>query len=1547
MDGTRVTLKLDLDSREAQNELQRIAEKAAEKFTVTLGVKDDQFQKVLQEFKTAIGDLNNQQILLAIDDEKVRNQMKSLKTQLSRDADAIKADLTSKLKGLTSEKATSSLMKDILGTDEFSSDEKELKKQLDEMMKYVNKTVNDLGTIKPVKLFGDDALDMSGYDNQIAAIEKIFQIKRKMEQASKSLGSDFFSSIWNVNDADLSGLKSMLEGNAVKDYFASLNKELTDIEKRMASQKAQLMSVLSSDRIAGSSGTTDAYYETLLEQERKNISAYEKEMESLIKKASKYKELLGNVTEETLTSAYEAFLADPDLSDESYSEFLTQMSAFIKQYEALGHSLPDTDIFKEMFKDYSNAVTTGDKLLAPITKGFEAAQRLAELESLMAGSQERLRGYLTESALGTEQQKLEIDFDATYIQNRLEAIIQSVSASPEITFEGEAIQSSLKAIIEGTQASPDVVPGEELGTRIQEAIRAVSASPDFSELKTTLDTLLSNVKVKPEIDYGSTSREDFFDGSSFEQRLSSFEKFRSMIKEYESMLTKLNDFESKGYNLPTANNQQQTWYSNLVAKIAEAERELSLFKATYESVTLTMRDGSTEIIPVSDLQESLHHYKQIQDVVFNLKQYANQGMTLDVDAEKIKNSIQGVQASPEIVINEDELKSKITAIVQSIQASPDIIVKEDELKSKIVSIIQSIQALPEIVVNEDELKSRIASIIQSVQAAPEVLTNEEELRSRLSTIIQSVHASPTVSINEDELRARLTAIIQSVQASPTITINGEALKQDIISAANGVQATPEIVVGEELAEQIRTAIQSVETSPSFSKTEEELSSAIKRGSSEVVSVDVNSEKIQESISNAVMGKVYMAAINADPDILSKSINAILDQGYKIPIVPSVESKQVGKLDSYAYAIEKINNQLELKNNLTVEGFELTTEAFAEEIKLAKELATELKPLVDILQRITKKTESSDSKKGNGSSKKSANNNSDARKGTSLAKLVENIARQWKTLQNTELLDRSSLNGIETEVIKIIGMAEKLKDDPLYIQKMSKNVKQLLRPELERINEILMQAGENANKAYIKGKKNIKDISSLNGNADAIDSAMIGEANRLAAGRKNASIKRRASGYDVSFLNEQTNMVEKYRLSLDSTGKAILLNKVSEEEYISTGKKLITSFKNKILQITQYVSGINLIYKALDKVKEGIKVVREMDAAMTELKKVTDEASITYKNFPKVASDIAKEVGSTSKEIVNATADWARMGYSLKEAQELAKTSAMYVNVGDGISMDTANESLISTLQGFQLKADDSLSIVDKFNEVANKFAIDSNGIGQALQRSAASFNAANTDLSSSIALITATNEIVQDPEKVGNMWKTVSARIRGAETELTEAGLETDGMVESTSKLRDIVKSMTGFDIMYDESTFKNMKDIIVGIGKEWNNLSDIDQAALLEKLAGKAQANSLAAALSNWETIEKAYEVAENSAGSATAENEKYLDSLEGHAITLEESFNELWNSSISTEFLKFIIDVGNGLLTIVNNVGVLQTALIGLYTVLASKFNIGKTECLCRCRV
>ena len=119
-----------------------------------------------------------------------------------------------------------------------------------------------------------------------------------------------------------------------------------------------------------------------------------------------------------------------------------------------------------------------------------------------------------------------------------------------------------------------------------------------------------------------------------------------------------------------------------------------------------------------------------------------------------------------------------------------------------------------------------------------------------------------------------------------------------------------------------------------------------------------------------------------------------------------------------------------------------------------------------------------------------------------------------------------------------------------------------------------------------------------------------------------------------------------------------------------------------------------------------------------------------------------------------------------------------------------------------------------------------------------------------------------------------------AKQELVDMGEETDGMIESTSKLRDQIKALTGFDIMEDENTFKNIMDIVIGIGEEWENLTDLEQAGLLESLAGKQQSNALAAALQNVDIIKAAYETAQTSEGSAQQELDAYLDSIEGILI-------------------------------------------------------------------
>lgn len=202
----------------------------------------------------------------------------------------------------------------------------------------------------------------------------------------------------------------------------------------------------------------------------------------------------------------------------------------------------------------------------------------------------------------------------------------------------------------------------------------------------------------------------------------------------------------------------------------------------------------------------------------------------------------------------------------------------------------------------------------------------------------------------------------------------------------------------------------------------------------------------------------------------------------------------------------------------------------------------------------------------------------------------------------------------------------------------------------------------------------------------------------------------------------------------------------------TGK----SFIGTLGAMYKKFGGLNLIHRSLSIIvqqfRQMISCVVELDTAMTELKKVTDETDAEYDKFLNNAITRAKELGAAVTDVVTASADFARLGYELDDASILADAAIVYKNVGDGIEdISAASESIISTMRAFGIEAAQAMTIVDRFNEIGNNFPISSKGIGDALTRSAAALAAAGNDLNESIALITAANSVVQDPDKVGKV----------------------------------------------------------------------------------------------------------------------------------------------------------------------------------------------------
>lgn len=85
-----------------------------------------------------------------------------------------------------------------------------------------------------------------------------------------------------------------------------------------------------------------------------------------------------------------------------------------------------------------------------------------------------------------------------------------------------------------------------------------------------------------------------------------------------------------------------------------------------------------------------------------------------------------------------------------------------------------------------------------------------------------------------------------------------------------------------------------------------------------------------------------------------------------------------------------------------------------------------------------------------------------------------------------------------------------------------------------------------------------------------------------------------------------------------------------------------------------------------------------------------------------------------------------------------------------------------------------------------------------------------------------------------NALRSISLFLRAAKTEAEDLNVDTQGMANSVSELREEVLKLTGVDVMLNDTTFKSTYQILKEISEVYDDLADVDQANLTELLAGK-----------------------------------------------------------------------------------------------------------------
>ena len=392
----------------------------------------------------------------------------------------------------------------------------------------------------------------------------------------------------------------------------------------------------------------------------------------------------------------------------------------------------------------------------------------------------------------------------------------------------------------------------------------------------------------------------------------------------------------------------------------------------------------------------------------------------------------------------------------------------------------------------------------------------------------------------------------------------------------------------------------------------------------------------------------------------------------------------------------------------------------------------------------------------------------------------------------------------------------------------------------------------------------------------------------------------------------------------------------------SGLTLGDSVKKTFRRATELFTGTAGVMMLSRQLKNAWNEALDLDKAFTDLIKVNDELSRgDYDKYLERCNEKAQDLAATQKSLMEGATEFSKSGYNLSESNALAEKSTILANVGDMSASDSA-KAIISGVQaykdvdGFTDAVDKAGALIDKYNEIGNTASITSAEIAQGVQTVGSVFADANTSVDEFIALLSAGNRQFQNADTLALSLRTAALRIRGCKSELESLGESTENVYTSSSKLADKIESLTNIDgnggvkiLEADNKTFRSIYDIFVDLSKVYQQMSDVDQSALLDLIAGKNRASGISATLNNMSEAQDIYERSLHSTGSAQREYDKYLESSEASLNRFKASMTETYQSVINGQTVTGLLNCGNAALQFANSIGLVESSLKGLLTI------------------
>lgn len=335
------------------------------------------------------------------------------------------------------------------------------------------------------------------------------------------------------------------------------------------------------------------------------------------------------------------------------------------------------------------------------------------------------------------------------------------------------------------------------------------------------------------------------------------------------------------------------------------------------------------------------------------------------------------------------------------------------------------------------------------------------------------------------------------------------------------------------------------------------------------------------------------------------------------------------------------------------------------------------------------------------------------------------------------------------------------------------------------------------------------------------------------------------------------------------------------------------------------------YAATGQISAAVSEYIELDTVLTRIAIVSEmtvtQARAMREEFSKAASSLGVSATEYAK---GAELFYAQGGKAAEYAKELTTVSIQLANATDSTAESTS-EYVTAIGNSFKLieKGPESIQkIGDTLLYLGNISASSASEIGDAMRRSASTFQSAGIDMETASAMIATSLQVTRlAPERVGTAFKTIVETIQ----EVKEAGPKE--MKAFTNKIQQTIDQFPSLKDklqIFDETGTQMVPtiDFLKQLQNAYSEIKDTDPmaiSAVAQAIGGKENANVLAALLENKELFNRLYEgVTEDATGKAAEAQAKYMESLQANLERLKNEFSEVIAELIDPETIKEIVD-------------------------------------------